>query len=289
MSREHKTKRFQLGFLRLFHTKRKKRGIRFFSIDKRQKFVIAVLVLSLSLFLAEFQHFHFTQSGIFVILFLALLTNLFLFWAIREDVRENKAYQSFILPFFYSLAFGLFYFLTPTIFLSRIILTIVYAFGLYSLFLSQNILVVSSMRTIALLSGARIVSFVITLISYFFLTNIVYTLHVNIFFVLSFFAFYTFALIYGSLWTYNLQKTIPNVFTWVWVLTICLVEIAAILWFWPSSPTVIALFLAGFFYTIVGLSHIWFERRLFKGILWEYVWVSCITFFVLFLFTPWGK
>lgn len=285
---KQKTNRFNLGFLRVFN-KRGKRGIRLFSIDKRQKFVIAVLILSSSLFLAEFQNFRFTNSGIYIVAVLAVLTNILLFWAIHEDVRENKAYQSFILPFFYSLAFGLFYFLTPTIFLSRIILTAVYAFGLYSLFLSQNILVVSSMRTIALLSGARIVSFVITLISYFFLTNIVYTLHVNIFLVILFILFYTFFLVYGSLWTYNLQKTIPHVMKWVVALTVCLVEAATVLWFWPSSPTVIALFLAGFFYTIVGLSHIWFERRLFKGILWEYVWVSCITFFVLFLFTPWGK
>lgn len=288
-SRKSQRKWYHMGFIRPFGRNRKKRGIRFFAIEKRQKFVIAVLLLSLSLFLAEFQQFHVTQSGIYIVLFLAFLTNIFLFWAIHQDVRENKAYQSFILPFFYSLAFGLFYFVTPTIFLSRIILAVVYAFGLYSLFLSQNILVVSSMRTIALLSGARIVSFVITLISYFFLTNIVYTLHVNILWVILFFAIYTFALIYGSLWTYNLQKTIPNVLTWVLVLAACLVEVAVLLWFWPSSPTVIALFLTGFFYTIVGLTHIWFERRLFKGILWEYVWVSCITFFVLFLFTPWGK
>lgn len=285
---KHTINRFSAGFLRIFN-KRGKRGTRLFSIDKRQKFVVAVIILSLSLFLSEFQNFHITHSGIYIVFFLSLLTNLFLFWAIHDDVKENKAYQSFILPFFYSLAFGLFYFLTPTIFLSRIILSVVYAFGLYSLFLSQNILVVSSMRTIALLSGARIVSFIITLISYFFLTNIVFTLHLNIFFVLLFFLFYTFFLVYGSLWTYNLQKTIPDIVKWIIGLNVCLVEAAVVLWFWPSSPTVIALFLTGFFYTIVGLSHIWFERRLFKGILWEYVWVSCITFFVLFLFTPWGK
>ncbi|HEX8931586.1 MAG TPA: hypothetical protein VF810_00345, partial [Patescibacteria group bacterium] len=100
---------------------------------------------------------------------------------------------------------------------------------------------------------------------------------------------YSYALIYGSLWTYNLQKTIQDVGKWGLAVTVCLVETAAILWFWPSSPTVIALFLAGSFYTIVGLSHVWFERRLFKGILWEYIWVSCITFFLLILFTPWGK
>jgi hypothetical protein len=96
-------------------------------------------------------------------------------------------------------------------------------------------------------------------------------------------------LIYGSLWTYNLQKTISSIGIWVAALTACLVETAIILWFWPSSPTVIALFLAGFFYTIVGLSHVWFEKRLFKGILWEYVWVGSVTFFVLILFSPWGK
>lgn len=266
--------------------RRGKRGISLFSIDKRQKFVIAVIVLSVGLFLAEFQ---FSRSGLYIVTFLSVLTNVFLYWAIHEDIKENKAYQAFILPFFYSFAFGLFYFLTPTIFLSRIILTAVYAFGLYSLFLSQNILVVSSMRTIALLSGARIVSFVITLISYFFLTNIVYSLHVTIFFVIFIILFYTYFLVYGSLWTYNLQKTISSVGIWVAGLTACLVEAAIILWFWPSSPTVIALFLAGFFYTIVGLAHVWFEKRLFKGILWEYVWVGSVTFFVLILFSPWGK
>jgi hypothetical protein len=145
------------------------------------------------------------------------------------------------------------------------------------------------MRTIALLSGARIVSFVITLISYFFLANIVYSLHVTIFLVILIVLIYTYCLIYASLWTYNLQKTVQSVGIWVSALTVCLVETATILWFWPSSPTVIALFLAGFFYTVVGLSHVWFERRLFKGILWEYVWVGCITFFVLILFSSWGK
>lgn len=272
--------------LRVIGIKRGKKGIPLFAIDKRQKFVIAVLFLSVGLFLAEFQ---FSKSGFYIVSFLSVLTNVFLFWAIHDDVKENRAYQAFILPFFYSFAFGLFYFLTPTIFLSRVILTVVYAFGLYSLFLSQNILVVSSMRSIALLSGARIVSFVITLISYFFLTNIVFSLHVTIFFVILIVLLYTYFLIYGSLWTYNLQKTISSIGVWVAALTACLVETAIVLWFWPSSPTVIALFLAGFFYTIVGLAHVWFEKRLFKGILWEYVWVGSVTFFVLILFSPWGK
>src|SRR5579885_1481572 len=254
------------------------KGNRFFFINKRQKFVIAVIVLSLSLFFTEFR---FTQSALFISFLLAIFTDLFLLWAIFPDIKEQKAYAIFILPFFYSLAFGLFYFLAPSLLISQIILTVIYAFGLYSLFLSQNILIVSAARTIALLSGARIVSFVITLISYFFLTNIMYSLHITIFPVIVAMFLYTYLFIFHSLWTYTLQRVTQPLSLWISALTVCLIETGTLLWFWPSHPTVIALFLTGFFYTIVGISHIWFEKRLFKGVLWEYVWVGCIVFFVL--------
>ena len=257
-----------------------------FAIDKRQKFVIAIALLSLGLFLGEFQ---FNRFGIAVACILAVFTNIFLWWAIHKDAVENKSFYIFILPFFYSLAFGLFYFLTPTVFTVHFLLAAIYAFGLYSLLLSQNILTVASIRTIQLLSGARIVSFVITLISFFFLSNIVFTLRFTIFPVIILLLLYTFPLIYHSLRTYSLQKGMQPTAIWASALTVCLLEAATLLWFWPSSPTVIALFLTGFFYTIVGLTHIWFERRLFKGVLWEYVWVGCIVFFVLNLFTQWGK
>ena len=271
---------------RFFASRRSgRRGIGF-SIDKRQKIVISIIFLSLALFITEFQ---FTRAGIAIAVALSLFTNVFLWWVTYQDVRENKTYQIFILPFFYSLAFGLFYFLTPTIFLSRLLLAMVYAFGLYSLFLSQNILAVSSIRTIALLSGARIVSFVITLVSFFLLTNILFTFHVTIFPIILILLIMGYLLIYHSVWAYTLQQSTQILSIWVSALTVCIVESAAILWFWPSSPTIIALFLTGFLYVIVGLSHIWFEKRLFKGILWEYVWVACAVFFALLVFTSWGK
>ena len=257
-----------------------------FAVDKRQKFVLGVLVLSLGLFFTEYQ---LTQWGLIVTLILPFLTVLFLLWAIFNDLKENKLFQVIILPFIYTFAFGFFYLLTPTSFVVRLLLTAMYAFGLYSLFLSQNIFIVSSSRTIQLLSGARIVSFVITLISYFFLSNIVFSFHVIVFPVIAVIAVYTYLLIYHSLWTYSLQKYSQPLLVWVSALTACVIEIASLVWFWPSSPTVTALFLTGFFYAIVGLSHIWFEKRFFKGILWEYVWVGTIVFFVLLLFTQWGK
>ena len=245
-----------------------------------------MIVLSLGLFFAEFQ---FEKAGVVVAIILGLLTDLILYWAIREDLKENFSIELFILPFFYSLAFTLFYFLLPTRIIIRLVLTSLYAFGLYSLFLSENIFTVGAIRTIALLSGARIVSFVLTLISYFFLTNILFSLHLWIFFTIPLLAIYTYPLVYQALWTYDLQKLIPSIKVWAAVISLCILELGIAVWFWPSSPTVIALSLAGFLYTLVGLSHVWFEKKLFRSVLWEYVWVGVIVVFVLLLFTSWGK
>jgi len=256
------------------------------AIDKRQKFVIAVFILSTILFASQYQ---FARLGVVVSIIMAIVTNIFLYWAVKNDLKENFSWSVFLLPFFYSLSFSLFYFLIPARLLFRLILTSLYAFGLYSLFLSQNIFIVSSIRTIALLSGARIVSFVITLISYFFLTNTLFTLHLTLPPMLVLLGLYTFPLIMQSIWTYTLQKSVQSVTVWVAALTLCILEAGVLLWFWPSNPTVTALFLTGFFYTIVGLSHIWFDKRLFRGVLWEYVWVGVTVFFVLLLFTSWGK
>lgn len=265
---------------RLTVKKRGRQGIGF-SIEKRKKFVIAVLLLTTGLFYTEFQ---FSRSGVFISLFLAVLTDLFLFWGLFQDIKDKFVYEIFILPFFYSLSFGLFCFLTPN-FIYRIVLALVYAFGLYSLYLSQNIFVVSSTRTIALLSGARIVSFVVTLVSFFLLTNVVFTLHIVIFPILLIVSIYTYFLFYHSLWTYTLQKMTHPLALWVSVLTLCIVELTTMLWFWPTKAPIISLFLTGFFYIVGGLSHIWFEKRLFKGVLWEYVWVGFVVIFILIAFS----
>lgn len=257
-----------------------------FFIDKRQKFVLGVVILSFGLFVAEYQ---FETSGVIISLFLAIAANIVLYWAVHDENKENFTFTIFILPFFYSLAFGLFYFLIPARLFARMLLTSLYAFGLYSLFLSQNIFIVASIRTIQLLSGARIVSFVIALLSYFFLANIVYSLHLYLLPTMAIIFTFSYLIIYHSLWTYTLQKNDLPLALWSGGLAVSLAELSGILWFWPSIPTVISLFLSGFFYTIVGLSHVWIEKRLFRNVLWEYLWVGAAVFFILLLFSSWGK
>ncbi|MBI2034711.1 MAG: hypothetical protein HYT11_03200 [Candidatus Levybacteria bacterium] len=257
-------------------------------LSKRGKFVIAVVFLSFFIFVLQYQ---FGQSGFFTVPLLAVLTDIMLFFILRHDLKERFAIPIFILPFFYSLAFGYFYFLLPVEILPRILITALFAFGLYSLLLCQNIFVIASVRTIALLSGARIVSFVLTLFTFFLLGNVVYSLHLFLFPTAALVFFSSFFLTFYSLWTYSLQFQYLNrvLILWALVISLCISEIASILWFWPSSPTIVSIFLTGLLYTTLGLCHVWFERRLFRGVLWEYAWVGFIVCIILISLTQWGK
>ncbi len=253
--------------------------------NKRQRLIAAVLVLSIGLFVSEY---FLGKSGIFVVFFIALLSDFFLFLALYDDLKDNFYWQIFILPFLYSLAFGLFYLLVPARFLTRIAMTSLYGVGLYSLFLSMNIFTVSSIRTIALLSSARTVSFAIALLSYFFLSNVVFSLHTNVFVTLFFILVFTFPMVLASVWIYTLEPKLSSNLFWSVSLTALILESAMVLWFWPSTPTLISLFLTSIFYTLVGLSQAWFEKRLFRGVILEYLWVSIVAFVILIFFTAWS-
>ncbi len=258
------------------------RGVSNFT--KRERLVAGVIILSIGLLISEYI---LGKSGIFMVFIISLLADFFLFLALYEDLKDNFYPQVFILPFFFSLAFGLFYLLVPIRFLTRIIITSIYGIGLYSLFLSQNIFTVSSIRTIALLSSARTVSFAITLLTYFFLSNVVFSLHTNILITDLLILAFSFPMIHASLWNYTLEKSLKSNLIWTGSLAGLVLEAASILWFWPSTPTLISLFLTGIFYTLVGLSQAWFEKRLFRGVIVEYFWVSIVTFAVLIFFTIW--
>lgn len=268
-------------FTQIWHKRFLKKNNFLFNIPKRQKFIISVVILSLILFSSEQT---FGRGGIYMAFLLSVLTDIFVFWAIKEDLKGNFSPQVFILPLFYTLACALFYFLVPARFITRIGMTSLYALGLYSLLLSENIFIVSSIRTIALLSSARTVSFIVTLLSFFFMANVVFSLHLNVFVTLLFVFVFSFPLILHSIWTHTLEKDLRLNFEWTLIIGICVVETAFVLWFWPTSPTIIGLFLTGLFYILVGISQVWLDRRLFKGVMWEYVWVGVIVFLVFVTF-----
>ena len=166
-------------------------------------------------------------------------------------------------------------------------MTTIYAASLYGLFLSENIFTVASNRTIALLNGARITSFMITLISYFFLTNIIFSFRIGLIptTILLFLCSLLFML--HAFWSYNLEKSLNKDLLWVIILSICLCELGFMLWFWPTSPTIVALILTAVTYVIIGLAHAWIDKRFFRGVLTEYIWILIVAFIILIFLTNW--
>jgi uncharacterized membrane protein HdeD (DUF308 family) len=88
-----------------------------------------------------------------------------------------------------------------------------------------------------------------------------------------------------SIWTHTLENDIRSHSEWVLMIAVCILEIAFVLWFWPAAPTIIGLFLTGLFYILIGISQIWLDKRLFKGVMWEYIWVGVIIFLVFVTFS----
>lgn len=260
--------------------------IKLLQLNKRQKFVLAVILLSSGVFIAEY----FTDVKLlFVSLFLAIMTDFLLYFILRKDIKGTFLLPILILPFFYTLAFPFFYTLVPTRLISRLVMTVLYSFGLYSLFLTQNIFAVSNIRTINLLRSARIVAFVITLLVFYFLVNFIFSLRLPILLTPLVILPVSFFLNIQSLWTYSLDVAqLKTVALFSVFIAFCILQLSYVLIIWPVNASVYSLFLTGIFYTYSGLCHAWLDRRLFKGILWEYVWVGFISVLFLVIFSKWG-
>lgn len=259
---------------------------RFFSLSKRQKFVVSITILTAGVFLSEF--FSGVELSIFAIV-LSFLTVILLYVSLREDIRGTFHYPLFVLPAFYTLSVVLFHPLVPDRLLTRIVLISVYALGLYSLFLTQNIFAVSAIRTITLMRSARIVSFVLTIVVVFLLTSIIFSLRFPIY--ISTFLIFVIAMLlnFQSLWTYSLTRDFlgPGLIFSA-VISLALTELSLVLILWPLTAAIYSIFLTGIFYAYSGLSHAWMEKRLFRGVLWEYVWVGFLAVLILIFFSRWG-
>lgn len=257
-----------------------------FNLSKRHQFIIAVFILSCGVFASEF------ARGPYLLLsslLLGFLASFFFWFSVRRDIQGNFFYPILILPFLYTLSFSLFFPLIPARLLTRAITTLVYAFGLYSLFLTQNIFAVSTIRTINLVRSARIVSFVLTIVVVFLISNVIFSQRFPIYISSVLVLIVTFLLNLQSLWTYYLNKeSMGEAMVLSGLISFCMLELSLILSIWPINAAIYSIFITGIFYAYSGLSHAWVEKRLFRNVLWEYIWVGFLAVLILIFFSRWG-
>ena len=139
-------------------------------MSKRKRFIATSITLSLGFVGIQFLP---EQYRIISIGLLGLLTLLLFFWSLKEGLGFNMTLITLTLPLIFTLGVGFFWFLLPTSPLTRIPIVIFYGFGIYALCLTANIYTVSAIRTIALLRAAKGVGFVLTLLSFFLVFDMV--------------------------------------------------------------------------------------------------------------------
>jgi hypothetical protein len=196
---------------------------------------------------------------------------------------------SLVLPFFFTVSVGLFWFLLPSSIFARIPIVILYGFGIYALCLTANIYTVAAIRTIALLRAAKGVGFVLTLVTFFLVFDTILSVRWPVY-ISSLVVFSaSFPLYLQSYWSINLEKFMSlSVLKFSLISSLIVGEIAISLFFWPVTVVVGSLFLTVTAYMLVGLGQAGLEGRLFKQTAREYLLLGLLVFIGMFFATRWG-
>lgn len=255
-------------------------------IEKRRKFVISAFLLSAGLLLIQLTNLSGRYEAIF---FLSVLTYFLSAWSLIEGLNGVEWLTVLVLPFLFTGGVGLFYFLVPSRWLTRVPVVILYGAGIYALLLIENIFSVAAIRTIQLLRSAQAVGFLMTLVTAFFIYNTILSFRAGPWFNLILIFITSLPLILQGLWCINLEKKLTSEL-WSFTLVLALVqaEIGLAISFWPVSVAVGSLASATVLYLSLGLAQHHLSQRLFSKTVNEYLSVGIVVFLVIFFTTHWG-
>lgn len=254
-------------------------------MSKRRRFVVTSLLLSLGFILIQFLDERYRFLSIAA---LGVLTLILFAWSLKEGLGKNLTLVSLILPVFFTFSVGLFWFLLPASIFTRIPAIVFYGVGIYALCLTSNIYTVSAIRTIALFRAARGVGFVLSLVTFFLTYDTILSLRTPLGITSLLVGIFSFPLFFQGLWAINLEKIFrKEVILLTGIVTLIMVEIATLMFFWPVSVAVGSLFLSTAVYVTLGLGQAYLEARLFQQTIREYLLVGAIVLLGMFLATSW--
>jgi len=255
-------------------------------LTKRRKFIFSSIVLTAGLSYIRFGQVTNRYGAIAVLSLASIILTL---WSLKEALRGSVWLVSWILPSFFTVGVGLFYFLLPSSVLTAVPVIIFYFIGIYALFLSENIFSVAAIRTIQLFRSASAVSFLLTLLTSFLLFDTVFSFRSKFYLNCLFVFFISYFLFLQGIWSVNLEEKLTRKLIFISLfLSFGIGEIALILSFWPTSTTLISLFLTSLVYVTLGLTQAKLSGRLFKKTIDEYLVVGLSVLFVLLFYSSCG-
>lgn len=269
-----------MNFRKFFHK------ITSYEITKRQKLVFMAFVLTFFLIITQVvdESLRFQTVGLLTLTTIAL--SIFALWG---ELSGIKYLLLLMLPVYFVAGASLFYFLLPVRWLTRLPFAVLFGISVYLLMLTSNIYNVAAIRTIALLRAAHAVGLLFSLLSTFFLANVLFSLHLPFYLIVAGTVLITFPLYLVGLWSYELEEYISQRdLIYASVFTLISSQIALILSFWPVAPINGALALATVMYVLLGLGQLEFGEKLKGRVVLEHLAVAFVVFVAILATTRWG-
>ncbi|OGG01861.1 hypothetical protein A2Z33_01255 [Candidatus Gottesmanbacteria bacterium RBG_16_52_11] len=269
------------GRVRRFY-RRKTRKI---ELSKRQVFVLTTGILTCLLVLTQLVP---AELRLQMVGLLALLCYALAALSLREDLNGIEWLTLLTLPTMFTAGVSLFYFLLPERWLTRIPVAALYALGIYALLLTENIYNVAVNRTIALLRAAHTIGFLLTLVTFFLLTQTLFALRLNPFLNAAVIMVLAWLLYSQALWSILLTAQLGSIVRRVSIiLSIGIGELAMLISFIPATSTAASLFLTTWFYITAGISQQYLLERMYKKTIAEFAVVFAIVFIFFLIITDW--
>ena len=262
------------------------RRVKAYEITKRHKFVLMAVFLTVILITTQTvsENLRYQTIG-----FLAISTLFLSIFALWGELSGIKYFLLLLLPVYFVTGASLFYFLLPVRWLTRLPFAFLFGISVYLLMLTSNIYNVAAIRTIALLRAAHAVGLLFSLVATFFLTNVLFSLHLPFYLIILGVAAVMGPLYLVGLWSYELEEFISRrVFVYCAILTLVSAEVGLVLSFWPIVPTAGALSMTTVMYVLLGLTQLHFEDKLKPRVFWEHIIVSLLVLIVIVISTRWG-
>ena len=257
-----------------------------FEITKRQKFILMSFFLTIFMLTTQTV----TEQVRYEIMAFMVIATLFLsVFSLWGELVGVKYFLLLLLPVYFVAGASLFYFLLPVRWLTRVPYAVLFGVSVYLLMLTANIYNVAAIRTIGLLRAANAVGLLFSLISTFFLSNVLFSLHLPFYLVVPGVIAIVMPIYTVGLWSYELEDFITRrVFVYGVIFAVVTAQIALVLSFWPIVPINGALAMATVMYVLLGLAQLKFGDKLRRRAVYEHLLVAFVVFTVIVLTTRWG-
>lgn len=239
------------------------------TMRKRQKLVLATVLLTIGLAVTDVINFEFRYLWVGVF---SAVSWLVCAWSLKEGMNGIEWLTILIPGTLFFAGSGLFLMLLPDKWLIKAVFVVLCGVAEYFLLLTANIFSVAKIRTIALFRAALAVSFVMTVVTAFFIFNTILSFR-QAFWVIGLLVTAGSALLLlPALWAVELKPVLDRkVISYTLLLSLYIGFFGVIISFWPISTAVASIFMATVMYVFLGISQHHFSGRLFPKTVWEYV------------------